>query len=219
MKVFVCDCETTGLPRKRTACPSEIHLYDTSRLLEFAYIIYDTTTNTKISEYTNLIKPDNFEVRATHVHGITTKMAETGIPINQLFDDLELVIDQFECIVAHNINFDMRIILSEMYRYKRFKLHDMFLSKKLLCTMLTGAKAFTNKSTISLVDLTENLGLPPFIGHHSLVDSQAALDCLIAMKEKKIKFENWKHNISKIELDDIISYHLKINNEYVHFEK
>ncbi len=111
MIILVIDCETTGLPRQNNSCPSRTYVYDTSRLLEFAYILYDTTKNIKISTYSTLIKPDNFIVGATKIHGITTEMANTGIPINELFDHLESIINDFECIISHNLEFDIKKII------------------------------------------------------------------------------------------------------------
>lgn len=204
MIILVIDCETTGLPRRNNAYPSQYWMFDTSRLLEFAYIMYDTTTNVKLSTYSNLICPDGFVVGATDIHGITTEMASTGIDIEELFDHLESIIDNFECIVSHNIAFDIRIVLSEAYRYNRQVLHDKLLNKKFLCTMLVGSTAFTNRKTISLASLVEHLGLDSFTGHRALVDTEVALNCILKLKElkqvdKKIKFTNWKHNIRKYE--------------------
>ncbi len=204
MLILVLDCETTGLPRKNNSYPSQYWMFDTSRLLEFAYIMYDTTTNVKLSTYSNLIYPDNFKVKATEIHGITTEMANTGIGIEELFDHLESIIDNFECIVSHNIDFDIRIILSEAYRYNRQMLYNKLLSKKFLCTMLIGGNAFNDGKFIGLESLAFTLGLDTFVAHRALIDAEIALNCLVEMMKlknnnKKIKFTSWKHDIKKYE--------------------
>ena len=85
MIILVIDCETTGLPRRNNAYPSQYWMFDTSRLLEFAYIMYDTTTNVKLSTYSNLICPDKlidringFSLRSTPEDLVFGKL--TSIP-------------------------------------------------------------------------------------------------------------------------------------------
>jgi len=224
MIILVIDCETTGLPRKNNAYPSQYWMFDTSRLLEFAYILYDTTTNVKLSTYSNLICPDNFEVKATEIHGITKYMASTGVDIEELFDHLESIIDNFECIVSHNIDFDMRIVLSEVYRYNRQVLYDKLLSKKFLCTMTIGGNAFNDGKYIGLESLTIKLGLDSFVAHRALVDAEIALDCLVEMMKlketnKKIKFTNWKHDIRKYDKQENPKSAYQNRNYNVYFNK
>jgi DNA polymerase III epsilon subunit-like protein len=203
MIILVIDCETTGLPKRNNAYPSQLHIFDSSRLLEFAYILYDTATGTKLSTWNKLICPDGFVVGATDIHGITIEMANTGICIEELFDHLESIIDKFECIVSHNIDFDIRVVLSEVYRYKRSALYDALLGKKFLCTMLIGSNAFNDGKYMSLSLLVDRLDLDSFVSHRALPDAEAALNCLIELKKlketnKKIKFTDWKHDIKNM---------------------
>lgn len=202
MIILTIDTETTGLPKRNNICPSQSHVFDSSRLLEFAYILYDTETDTKLSTYSELIYPNGFTVSATDIHGITAEMADNGIAIEELFDHLESIIDKFECIVSHNIDFDMRVLLSEVYRDNRESLYNALLSKKFLCTMVIGGNAFNDGKFISLSRLVDQLELDSFISHRALPDAEASLSCLIELKKlketnKKIKFTNWEHNIKK----------------------
>ena len=109
------DTETTGLPITigfdNYHHPSNTEKYNTSRILEIGYMIYEN--DKLIKEYDSLILPDNFEVANTHIHGITQKDVESkGKSIVEVFSDLLKDLEGVEYIIAHNVLFDINLILA-----------------------------------------------------------------------------------------------------------
>ena len=63
---------------------------------------------------------------------------EKGIDINEVFTKLFNDLINTDRLAAHNINFDVNIILSELYRNNKNNIIDLLLSKSLYCTMING---------------------------------------------------------------------------------
>ena len=87
MNILVIDTETTGLPNRpsfnKYYNPMICKHYDSSRIIEIGYIIYNEQGQ-KIKENSFLIKPDNFIIENTHIHGISQIDANTnGIDIKE----------------------------------------------------------------------------------------------------------------------------------------
>ena len=118
--LMVLDTETTGFPSSRN--PQELDKFNNARLIELGYIIFDKTGK-DIKKYDDLIKPNNFVITNTYVHGITHENAvKNGKNINQVLDQLTLDLKNVDGIICHNISFDMAIILSEAYRANKLEL-------------------------------------------------------------------------------------------------
>ena len=140
--IFVFDTETNGLPEK---CPNGwgsywsyfmTEKYDTSRIISIDWssinnfsrdkINFSTTSNTttttnietKIEHY--LRYPEGIrEINNSHIHGITYEdTINKGFTFNDLLEKKGLCCDilKSEYIVAHNINFDYHVLMSELYR-------------------------------------------------------------------------------------------------------
>ena len=143
MRVLVFDTETTGLPSRKGYDKyfpyTELNHYDTSRIVSICWNLYNN--GTLLSKNYFIIKPDDSfsidnESKSCEINGITKEIAEqNGIPLIDLF--VKLHTDLYNCdkIVAHNLLFDKNILLSELYRYKRQDLVDIFESKETYCTM------------------------------------------------------------------------------------
>lgn len=170
---LIIDCETTGLPSTRTARPTDLDAYKSARIIEFAYVLYDSEVKEK---FEMLIKPDGFPVRGTEFHGITSDMlAEKGVPISELFAKLESI--EYDTIVSHNIDFDLRVLLSELHRYGKTELYKQISKKKTFCTMITGTAYMRQERYVSLVNLRKKLGLSGSQQHRALPDAIACLEC------------------------------------------
>jgi len=179
---LVIDCETTGFARGKD--PKVLEHFDNARLLELGYVLLNTNTSGIISTYSQLVKPDNFQVRATEIHGITTTMAnQDGVSIHQIFDHLESIIDNFGVVVAHNITFDTSILLSEMHRYGREELYRKFASKMFMCSMAIGTKMMGQKKQVSLRNLVQHLGVAEEQQHRALPDAMMCCNCMTKMRE------------------------------------
>jgi len=149
LNYMVLDTETTGLPRMVNGefyPPSETQYYAFSRLVELGYVIYDAQHN-EIKREALLIKPDGFNVEAAHIHGIAHEYAcDNGIPIADAFKTFSADLDTVESIVAHNIQFDLNILLAECCVYKNTEISKKIESKIAICTKQLGKQFLKTES-------------------------------------------------------------------------
>jgi DNA polymerase-3 subunit alpha len=113
------DIETNGLPIKngykfpKYTC---LYKYEPSRIIAISWAIYNFKGKQKLLK-TRLVKPDGWIVTNTSIHGITVDQCmETGIPISNILDELRKDLNNVQVFVAHNVQFDYNILLSEIYR-------------------------------------------------------------------------------------------------------
>jgi DNA polymerase-3 subunit epsilon len=140
---IVLDTETNGIPKKNR----ETGLFDykntedfeNARLLSISYLVLNND-DAILEKKTIYINPD-FELcnKAQKIHGLTkTFLKEAGISIEYLIDNLKDVFNKYniDIIIAHNIEFDLNIILSEIYRMNNNdNFIDILNNKELYCTM------------------------------------------------------------------------------------
>ena len=167
-KVIVIDTETTGLPeqtRYQTFYnPSNYSKYKTSRVIEIGYYIY-TSSGEFISKRDILVKPENFKVENSEIHGITQEHLEReGISLIGALSILADDIASCNTIVAHNLQFDFNVLAAECYRILANghneiarKLVDKMTSMKKVCTMELGMQKLGRTRRIKLSHLYEEL--------------------------------------------------------------
>ena len=75
MKVLVFDTETTGLPQTKIINPDTLHLWP--YIVQFSYIIYDTTDNIIIETNDYIILLENIIIPEESIkfHGITNEIS------------------------------------------------------------------------------------------------------------------------------------------------
>jgi DNA polymerase III epsilon subunit-like protein len=178
--IMVLDTETTGFPNGRD--PKDWEKFNGARLIELGYIIYDETGK-KIKEYDSLVKPDNWTITNSFVHGITQADAiSSGKPIGEVLAELSNDLDIVSAFVCHNINFDMDIISAESYRAKQTELANKIESKRKICTMELGKKFMKINKRPKLVELYKFLFKQEFKqDHRALSDCVACADCFYSM--------------------------------------
>jgi len=178
--LMVLDTETTGLPSSRNY--KELDKFNNARLIELGYIIFDKSGK-EIKKYDDLVKPNNFVITNTFIHGITHENAvQNGKDINQVLDKLTLDLKKVDGIICHNISFDMAIILSEAYRLNKLELIELIGSKLHLCSMAIGKKFMKSDKNPKLIELYKFLFNKDFIqDHRALSDCVACLDCFLSM--------------------------------------
>ena len=126
------DTETTGLPRNWRAPVTDLDNWP--RLVQLAYILYDESGN-KMAEVDHIVRPENFDIPidAASVHGITTEKANReGMSLSAVLDEFQTYINQADYLVAHNMNFDEKIVGAE---FLRNKMTDSVARKPKICTM------------------------------------------------------------------------------------
>jgi len=193
MKLLFIDTETTGLPKDYKAPASKTDNWP--RLVEIGYIMTDENDNNPTRR--NLIaKPDGFIIptEASDVHGIVTKDAlERGVHIRYILRELESYINQADIVIAHNYNFDSKIIGAE---YHRQGMPDPLDGKNAICTCdnqtIVDYCALPGKwpgkfKWPKLKELFSRLYCYEFEEQHSaLADIQATADCYFELKKREV---------------------------------
>jgi DNA polymerase III epsilon subunit-like protein len=150
--VLVFDTETTGLPSKRGADPSNLSAYNTARMVQIAWSVH-TKAGALLSKECHMIKPSGFVITNSSFHGVTTEKAEAeGIPFLDAYEMLKRDLCLVDTIVAHNLDFDKRIVESEIFRAK---LGSILSAKVGRCTMLMASEGGARWP--KLIDLHETL--------------------------------------------------------------
>ena len=158
MKFAVVDVETTG------------GAGDLNRITEVGIVLMDGTE--VVETYHTLVDPGvPITPFVQHLTGITDEMVN-GAPqfgavaerINELLQD--------RIFVAHNVQFDSKMIRSEMKRC------CITFDPPRLCPGKLSRRVFPGFPSYSLHNLTQSLGLPDFNHHRALADTMAAAEIL-----------------------------------------
>jgi DNA polymerase III epsilon subunit-like protein len=177
MKFLVFDTETTGLPQSKFISPSTLNLWP--HIVQFSYIIYDSSFNDIVESKDYIIKvPENVMIpnESSKIHGITNDISnEKGVDINDVFLEFFKHLKNVDTLIGHNIQFDinmikielLRIINSDSYSPNQIKLHKnnfhyILNYQNITCT-LKDSITFCN---IQLMDKSGN----PFLKYPKLVE-------------------------------------------------
>ena len=191
MKILIFDTETTGLPSKRNASINATHQWP--YIIQLSYILYDTKTHQIETIENNIVKiPESVNVSPESVkfHKITKEKSQnSGIDIIILLKSFNNCVNDADCIVAHNLDFDKNMIMVECLRNKithNFLKH----TKQTLeyCTMknsvdLCKIKAYNNSGNEyykypKLSELYKYIfGYIPDGLHNSIIDVLLCLRC------------------------------------------
>ena len=200
--ILVFDTETTGLLPKY---PSDVIPYIT----QLSFIVYDCKTESIRTHFDAYIRlPADIQVPeiVTKITGITTEVCQTnGIPIQEALAAFYYAMTMSDCIIAHNIEFDIAILQIEIKRnlesLKTYpQINDLFDPNRLAyyniqvdCTMRmtvdacallrTTDKNFTYKKFPKLSETYEFLfKKTPENLHNSMVDTIVCLRCYLKCK-------------------------------------
>lgn len=113
---LVFDTETTGLPRSWNAPVTDTDNWP--RIVQLAWQFLDEEGKV-LAEANRIIRPDGFEIppESSMVHGITTERARCeGIALRDALLEFADVLSVAKSLIAHNMNFDERVIGSEFIR-------------------------------------------------------------------------------------------------------
>ena len=185
-KIIVIDLETNGFPKRKGFdkyySPEELDKYDTSRIVEIAYIIYSEDGEI-IKEVDHLVKPNNFRIPNSNFHGITYEMANTdGKNMSEILDELERDLNGIEIIVSHNINFDYNILLSECHRINKISAAELLIALNKQCTMKIGQNYMKMQKSPKLTELYAYLFRKRLVqSHRALPDAKSCGECYFKM--------------------------------------
>jgi DNA polymerase III epsilon subunit-like protein len=143
---IIFDTETTGLLKNMKADPSKMTtLSEFPRIVQIAWIFSD---GIKKEKKNFIIKPSiQIPLESISFHGITQEIAEEkGTDICDVLQNLKNDVEKVNVLVAHNAEFDSKIIASECYRNN---ITDFMINKNIICTM---------KSTVKYCELPGKYG-------------------------------------------------------------
>ena len=109
------DTETTGLPKNYKALASDLENWP--RLVQLAWQVYGEEE--LVSERSLIVKPEGFEIpgAASAIHHVTQERALTeGIPLLDALQEFREALEPCELLVAHNLDFDVKIVGAEFLR-------------------------------------------------------------------------------------------------------
>lgn len=137
MKVLIFDTETTGLPKDYKGS-----IYDSNNwpyIVQLSYILFDCTQHKIIKNVDNIITVKDIPASSTKIHKITQNMSDVeGIPIKKALEEFNKIAKQATRLIAHNIQFDKKLIMVESIRNN---IPSIFINKpSLYCTMKNTVK-------------------------------------------------------------------------------
>ncbi len=183
------DTETTGLPNNWKAPVTDVDNWP--RLIQIAWLLYDKNGN-KIDSKNFIVKPDGFTIpkESSKIHGITTERAlEEGKDLRYILFLFNDYIKRSKELVAHNMQFDEKIVGAEFIRNK---IENPLFSKKRTCTMLSSKDFCAIQGSYglkwpSLSELHIKLFGTDFDNaHDALSDITATARCFWELKKLKI---------------------------------
>ena len=179
------DTETTGIPKNYKAPASDTKNWP--RLVQIAWLVADESGNeTKSVEY--IIKPNGFLIPddAAKIHGITNELAtRSGVDLKPVFEEIMADISKAATLIAHNMQFDEKILGAEFLRMGHL---DHLEGKPKKCTMQSATNyckipgPYGNKWP-KLEELHKKLFREGFSNAHSaLADVRACSKCYFELR-------------------------------------
>ena len=111
------DTETTGLPKNWSAPVTDTANWP--RIIQLAFALFNEEQEC-VFKYCELIKPEGWTMPTDKFwtdHGYSHEKSEReGVPIIAAILEIKAAIEKCEFIIAHNINFDQKIVGAEFIR-------------------------------------------------------------------------------------------------------
>lgn len=157
---IIFDLETTGLPLTKGwnqyYSYMELDKYENARIVQIAYMCIDD--NYEIISEKQFMFPDIDLRDSEKIHGISREyLNKNGVLFEDVIDEIYNDLKDCDNLIAHNINFDINILSSELYRRGHVSFASMIRKKKLICSMilLKDVVGIKNKYGIKYPTLTE----------------------------------------------------------------
>ncbi len=182
------DTETTGLPKNIKASLNDLDNWP--RVIQLAWIVTDLQGNI-IEDNCKIVFPDGFliPISASDINHIHTYEAENrGESLRHVL--LQFLSSTFgaQCIVGHNVDFDLNVIRAEMLRCG---IGDVTYGINKFCTM-TESIQFCNLPKGKYPTLNELhmrlFGTPFDNAHDAMSDARATMRCYWEMKTRGIHY-------------------------------
>jgi DNA polymerase-3 subunit epsilon len=191
MRVLVFDTETTGLPTSRRASYTEVDKWP--HIVQLSFALYDTDTGSLLARDYIISLPDGVRITpgSQKVHGISeARCRRHGVPLLPALEEFVRLRKQADIIVAHNLSFDKRVLLSSAvraaFRPRLFggapEYCTMESTKDIPIVVAVNSRGPYNKYP-TLVELHRHLfeGESPRGMHDSLADVLICLRCYVML--------------------------------------
>ena len=177
------DTETTGLPtRRHYSLPnySDLSAYNTCRMVSISWVC----NSPEPTPIYYIVKPDGFvsSPESLAIHGITHEHAmEVGVPFDaimtHLFSDIRS--RKITRLVAHNLDFDYKVLCSELLRRGMPERIAELGALQRYCTMLEGRKRIGMQKYPKLAELYKFLTNGDEIthAHNAMYDTLHCYKC------------------------------------------
>jgi DNA polymerase III subunit epsilon len=175
---------------------------DEEAIIDIAILRFDGHRLT--DQFHSLVNPERpIQPFVTSLTGISEKMVRNAPKFYEIAKRI-LEITENTVLVAHNTQFDYRILKEEFGRLGYpFKAST-------LCTVEFSKRILTDQSSFKLDKLAKNLGIPISDRHRALGDAEATLSLLKVLREKDVIGFNEKELLRSKDESDTLPSHLEI---------
>ena len=134
------DTETNGLPKKRSASTTDYNAWP--QVVQLAYKVVELDTSDteyfrEIETVNTLIKPEEpfeWSKEAETIHKIREEDVRKGRTGISVYSDLKTALRSTDILIAHNLEFDLPIVLAQLHRHKLVT-SDKWFPNNQFCTM------------------------------------------------------------------------------------
>lgn len=192
MKFLFFDCETTGKPKVYNASYEDVDNWP--RVTQLAWMLCDETGGI-LDQRQNLIFPEDWEIPKEQFfidnNMSTERCADEGFPIHNELKILMEAKQQADFLVAHNLNFDHRVVWAEFIRAgiepKRGMVKICTMMKSTKFCNLPNPKGYGAPKWPKLEELHRKLFNKDFDGaHDAMADVIALRDCFFKLWELRV---------------------------------
>ncbi len=184
------DTETTGLPKNYQAPLDDFSNWP--RIVQIAWSLYDFHGN-HWESHSYIIKPDGFIIpeESAKIHRITQARAEKeGVSLQEALEHFAADVKKSTYLVAHNIDFDEKIVGSELLR---LKMENNVAPANKICTMKrtvdvcripNGRGGYKWPNLTELYKFLFNTGFED--AHDAIFDVRACAECFFELKRRNL---------------------------------
>lgn len=184
---FFFDTETTGLPERSGKYGYPVYTasdkYAKARIVSISWMI--TRRQQLVSQAYYVIKPEGFVIGedSTAIHGISQEDAlRSGVSFKVVAGALKEALKGCMSLVAHNIDFDYHVLLSELHRGGFPDVINVVKKLNLVCTMKKGREMLKMRAYPKLAVLYKALyGEDMENAHNAQYDTFYCYKCYVKM--------------------------------------
>ena len=193
IKYIFFDSESNGLPREPRLGVSFTSNWP--RMIQLAWIVTDENGNV-LKRQSHIIYPQGFNIiePIAKLTRITTERAQReGVDLYSVLTEFMEDVNDAKLLIAHNIDFDKRVVGCELYRENMD--YDSLLNKSMVCTMQKSTNFCAIPSNGNhagykwpkLEELHQKLFGTTFSGaHDAMSDVEATRKCYLELKKRGI---------------------------------